>query len=681
MIRFTQRFDVRGVQGLSAQIWTYNLGANACVFLSDHTADATRSSDESVANVLTTLNRVLSEGGEHNFTATAANFVGEESWGTASSAYGACDLGHPRQYRFEYLYDSHGFDIDFVNTAESSVRDDAGDLFYHTTLSVPIQLSKPQGVVLQLSIEASSDLGADAVIPAFVYSLVRGTDFLATPPFYRNLAVGVPLDDHSYEFQLRIPKEVATDANIVMIDGVPMATLLLMPMWLSSGPSGVTRSALDATSITVGAAISRVRESAELVVARLATDMEALQASLPSSVEGYATGYLRFGGYSVYLYRFGDEFDSGASTSVDAIYLVGESEEQIATFQQTIVWNPDGAWARKSEDGFSLFLRTFKIIRNGISFTSQIVGKMLVPLLTLPSGGMEQMTFGRSTFIVTKLRDIETGRPYYVIGSTSVQTVKIHVPHPEVPGFTLTEVRTIEREVRGEIVDDLSNSRLLTGIRYANLRSALRGASVGATLVLFGSQAILAFRDGDVVKGSVYVLAGATATFGIVKSDVELVKSLFRGRVSEIGLRVRLGTVALIAVTGILASFELFQASQTSDSIKRLSHYESAGAVLVDSMVAAVPLYGAASMLGWQLGLVAAVGVEALLGVMPDRLALKIVSSPGSTIVFLFEYIFSTDIPSEVAQDALIQILNFLAEVARYGNSLDPPTPTLLLVP
>ncbi len=252
------------------------------------------------------MNRVLSDGGEHNFTATAAEFVRQESWGTASSAYGACDLGHPRQYRFEYLYDSNSFDIDFVNTAEATVRDDDGNLFYHTALSVPIQLSKPQGVVLQLSIEPSSDRGADAVIPAFVYSLVRGTDFLATPPFYRNLAVGVPLDDHSYEFQLRIPKEVATDANIVMIGGVPMATLILMPMWLSSGPSAVTRSALDATSITVGAAISRVRESAELVVARLATDMEALQASLPTSVEGYATGYFSFGGYSVYLYRLGD---------------------------------------------------------------------------------------------------------------------------------------------------------------------------------------------------------------------------------------------------------------------------------------------------------------------------------------------------------------------------------------
>jgi len=681
MIRFTQRFDVRGVQGLSAQIWTYNLGENACVFLSDHTADATRSSDESAANVLTTLNRVLSDGGEHNFTATAANFVRQESWGTASSAYGACDLGHPRQYRFEYLYDSNSFEIDFVNAAESTVRDDDGELFYHATLNIPIQLSKPQEVVMQLSLESDSDRGGDAVVPAFVYSLVRGTDFLATPPFYRNLAVGAPLDDHAYEFRLRIPKEVAAESNVVMIDGVPMATLILMPMWLSSGPSGVARSALDATGITVGAAISRVRESAELVVARLATDMEALQASLPSSVEGYATGYVRFGGYSMYLYRFGDEFDSGAPTSVDAIYLVGESEEQIGTFQQAIVWNPDGAWARKSEDGFGLFLRTFKIIRNGISFTSQIVGKMLVPLLTLPSGGMEQMAFGRSTFVVTKLKDIETGRPYYVIGATSVQTLKMRVPHPEVPGATLTEIRTIEREVRGEIVDDLSNSRLLTGVRYANLRSALRGASVGATLVLFGSQAILAFRDGDVVKGTIYVLAGATATFGIVKSDVALTGKLFEGRISKVGLRVRLGTAATIAVTAILASYELFQAGQATNPIKRLAHYESAGALVVDSIVAAVPLYGAASMLGWQLGLTITVGLEGLLGVMPDRLAIKIVSSPGSTIAFLFEYVFAVEIPSEIAQDALIQLLNFLAEVARYSNSLDPPIPTLLLVP
>src|SRR5207247_9493744 len=115
--------------------------------------------------------------------------------------------------------------------------------------------------------------------------------------------------------------------------------------------------------------------------------------------------------------------------------------------------------------------------------------------------------------------NLETEQPYYVIGETATQTVKVRVSHPEVPGVTLTEVRLIEREIQGEIVDNLDDSRLLTGVKYAQLRSALRGAAIGATLVIFGSQAVLAFRDGDVVNGTVYSVAGDTAVFGSVQAD------------------------------------------------------------------------------------------------------------------------------------------------------------------
>jgi len=86
-------------------------------------------------------------------------------------------------------------------------------------------------------------------------------------------------------------------------------------------------------------------------------------------------------------------------------------------------------------------------------------------------------------------------------------------------------------------------------------------------------------------------------------------------------------------------------------------------------------------VLGWQLGLTITVGAEALLGIMPNPLALKIVSTPGSTVTFLFEYIFGSEIPSDLAEDALIRLLNVLADTARFENSLDPPVPTLLLVP
>ena len=130
-----------------------------------------------------------------------------------------------------------------------------------------------------------------------------------------------------------------------------------------------------------------------------------------------------------------------------------------------------------------------------------------------------------------------------------------------------------------------------------------------------------------------------------------------------------------------MASYEVFQASQANNRINRLSHYESAGTIVVDTIIAVVPLYGAAAMLGWQLGLTITVGAEALFGIMPNTIAVRIVSTPGSTIAFFFEYIFGSEIPSNVAEDALIRLLSELAAEARFLNSLDPPVPTLLLVP
>ena len=539
---------------------------------------------------------------------------------------------------------------------------------------------------MQFSIRPEADRGAEpedgtTTVPAFVYSLFRGTDFLAAPPFYQNLAVGAAIDDHAYEFQLRIPEDVATEDNTTQVDGMPTATLVLTPAWLTSDGISVRKDALNVTDVTVAASLVRVQESAELVVARLATDMQALEAALPDSTETLVTGFYSFGSFSVYVYRMGDPFDSEAPASADAVYMLGNSTEEITSFQDTITWAPEDAWFRTSADGFGVALKVFKMIRQGISITSQLTASMLFPVLNVPSGALEEMSFGRSTFTVAKLTNLETGQPYFVIGETAVETVKLRVAHPEIPGVDLTEVRVVEREIRGEIVDNIEDSRLLTGVKYAQLRSGLRGAAVGATLVIFGSQAVLAFRDGDIVKGTVYVLAGATAVFGVVRSDAVLVRGLFKGRIFGAGIKIRLGVAAAIAVGGILASYEVFQASQTDNPIKRLSHYESAGTIVVDTIIAVVPLYGAAAMLGWQLGLTITVGAEALLGVLPDPLALKIVSTPGSTITFLFEYVFGSEIPSDVAEDALIQLLNFLADTARFDNSLDPPEPTILLVP
>src|SRR3989304_1669217 len=50
LVRFTQRVHALGVHGLFAGIYTLRTIDGACVFLSEHTADATRSSDDSLGN-------------------------------------------------------------------------------------------------------------------------------------------------------------------------------------------------------------------------------------------------------------------------------------------------------------------------------------------------------------------------------------------------------------------------------------------------------------------------------------------------------------------------------------------------------------------------------------------------------------------------------------------------------
>jgi len=322
-----------------------------------------------------------------------------------------------------------------------------------------------------------------------------------------------------------------------------------------------------------------------------------------------------------------------------------------------------------------------KILRRGISLTSQLASGIIAPIASMPAWTWQTMSFDRFSYVITKMESVETAAPYYVVGEFSTAVVSQRVPHPEVPNMWLTETRTIEFEARREVIDDIDDSTLLTGVKYGNLRAGLQGAAIGATLAIFGSQAVLAFRDGDAVKGFVYAAAGATAVFGIVKSNLVLVRRAFEGHAVGVEVKVKLGVVAAIAVGGILASYEVFLAEETNDPIERLAHYEAGGSIMTDTVIAVIPLYGAAAILGWQLGLNLVVGLQMLLGVMPNLLALRIVGSPGSTAVFLFEYVFATEIPSDIAEGALANLLNALAEAARFSNSLNPPRPTVLLVP
>jgi len=109
------------------------------------------------------------------------------------------------------------------------------------------------------------------------------------------------------------------------------------------------------------------------------------------------------------------------------------------------------------------------------------------------------------------------------------------------------------------------------------------------------------------------------------------------------------------------------------DALSQRYHFERSAAVVIDTSLTLIPVYGSAAVLGWTVGSF----IASLL--MPNALAASITSSPGSTITFLVEYFFSGTIPSSIAQDAFRHAAGSVITLAEGMNTIQkrPSVPVL----
>jgi hypothetical protein len=685
LLRFDQGVHALGVHGIAAAVFNYNVLTGTCDFLGDQVASATRSSDESMTSAMNQINQMFSDGGEATFRAINASTPELAGWGPAEFVYGACDFGHPKKYVITYTHDDHTFPVEFINVQPYSLKDDAHEPFYHAIIDVPLNASRSQTIVIQAKIRSDADRtsttsDAPTVLPGLSYVLSNGRDFFNIRPFYRNLAVGASLDEHVYEFTLRVPSLAVPSSNLFLKDRVLHATLVVTPLWLTIDGATRTKAAVNATAMTIGAAVVKVSEHAERLIVRLSRDVKAIQSVLPSSIATYETGFYNFGAYTVYVYRLETLFDEQSLTQADALFILGNGQEDIDTFQESAVWNP--TWRMRAIDGFNNPAWVFKAVRFSLSFSRQLFDHVYDPVPDIIHSTLDEDRFNYGYITIERVRNLDTMTDEFVVSARFLKIGQTRYPHPEFPWITRTDEAILDEDAVTEIVDDPSKASVLADSRYAAIRTRLRGTSAGVVAVIWGSQAILAYKDGDVIKGTVYLAAGAAGVLGIVKSDVVLVDAAFQGRYLSKGVTIKLGFAAAIATGGILAGYQLFLSTQTSDPIKKLSHYEAAAGTVADTAISLVPFYGPIFELSWVLTTVGIAALGPLLGYVPDSLAIKIVSSPGSTIVFLVEYFFSSQVPSDIARDALNKLLNFLIEAATNANALpNPPMPTIVLFP
>jgi hypothetical protein len=266
------------------------------------------------------------------------------------------------------------------------------------------------------------------------------------------------------------------------------------------------------------------------------------------------------------------------------------------------------------------------------------------------------------TFTIEKVKqEGEVGAYIVTAGETTDKIVKVGNL-----AFTLRVVKSTTAQVSS--IDDLMELEEEVGelakARYSKATKALKAASVGSVLVTDGVQAALAFKEGDEIKGTLYA---TKTTLGVLK-EVSTIEKLSAKSGTLKALGSAKGQAALtIAIGTVQVGINLYESTQTSDEIVKLRCYEGASAAAIDTGISLIPYYGQVIEGSWTLAIII------YSPFITKEWVKEVCSSPGTAITFLFEYFATTEIPSQIAEDAYKWVAEDMCKLVRELNELGIP--------
>jgi hypothetical protein len=660
LVRFDQAFHVFWLEGRRAEvskgIQDPTTGEVFCVLVSDEVDASTKSSSVTLDGIKNTTNDVFTEAGETRYTAVRVR-EGNPLASTLSvvtESFGDCAPLHSR-YDFEYWIHRDAFDLSFENTEDVTIEDESGLLFQYSVVRVPVEPGESSSVILQFSIPARADRSfftdySSWLAPAFPYVVFSGTHFDTAAVLHQGIAFATELNEHAYRVELRIPGEVLTRKSVEVIDDVPSVALYFSPNWLGRSSGIPIRDVLDPSALSI-ASISTERTT--LAYSLFLRSSFENQAALLAAAEGLSalpTGFHDSGGVLVYVLHTEDleAFDSMAIEEAEAVLIVGDTERDLFAARDAIDWGTQGAWFLTVLDPWGLATKSFRDAVKVVK-TSVTVARFLDLLrYRYAEPGQYLVHADPETLVILEKNELD-GNPIYVI--SIAESEERFLFEVTATGEVVVRQQSVFQFTRSEVTDDLSTSSIL-GARYETLKRVLRGLGVAAVLVTNGREAVIAFQQGDEIRGLVYGTNAVIGVVGILKGEAALsTLSVFRS--NRFGA-VKVGTIAMAASGALLAGYEATLGLQASEELERRHHFERAAAQTIDTSIALVPGYGAAITFSWGFTIVG------LSLIMPNPLAVRITSSPGSALVFLFEYAFTSEIPTEIAEQALTNAINVM---------------------
>jgi len=664
MVRFDQEMLVWWLQGTQAAVWRrqddFLRGTYDCPLISNDVAGSTRTSVVTSDTVVASVNDMFAKGGETRYQSVSSR-AGDPSLRETSVfgvTYGDCDEV-PNEYYIEYLIHRDVYSVSFRNVEEVTIEDANGASFWFNFTALPVEIGESFSIVIQLSYDPERDRTHledydNWLSPSFSYAVYAGPNFAETSVLLSATAIATDLNEHAYRIELKIPGGSLGADDVETVDGVPTIGLYISPQWTGRMAGEPVREAMDLAEFRI-ASITRERTTnATALIIRMTSDAQDALVEKADWMRSLPPGIHFVEGHPIYVFRTdaGVPLDTSLLHTVEGVFLVAPTEADLFAVRESIDWGIPGTWYAAMTDPWGSAIRAFrdsvKLMRLGVS-VSQFAD--LLRFRYASPGSYLLRGDGETTIIVDK-GQMGDSVAYTVSLAESQEEFLIDV----VSGEVVVRRHLTYRVTQTDVTTDLSGSRIFTS-RYEQIKASLRVLNAAAVLVTNGREAVIAFIEGDTIKGAVYTSNAALGLLGIYQGNKDLVKLL--GLRSERLGALKLGTVTQAAAGALLVGLELQQALTAPDELSKRAHLERASASTIDTVISIVPLYGPATTLGWS------VATLALSHLMPNRLAAAITSSPGSTIVFLVEYFFAGTIPSSVANAVLNDALALAVKFAQ----------------
>lgn len=528
------------------------------------------------------------------------------------------------RYTIDYDFKSQQYDVAFRNRVPTTLRDGQQQPFATRSFPVRVEGGRDSTVILQLSVDAGADRYAETAtsytVPALTFQVLDGTgDLLATRVVRDDVAVGAVLHENAYEVRLPLPVAAGT--------GTHEWTVVVTPVWVSKRDGQpVEVRAIDAGNLRIGAVAH------DLQLARTASTLQRVTAV----------------------------FQDLRSTSADVRRAAAAASFQQATTQVKTVIQKSPTQQGGFEYTLSVVQATAAIAKVGIGVLVQVgehtqwskAGDLLSLL-----GPDEAQRYAQ---VVDHLLRLQNASMAVIHGLQAV----VSIQQGDVIRATLYAARSLTEAflVMGdaeliragaaaaafatdlyEAVDAFRGGDNLRGSMYVlrasvSLLSAFdsQTGALGSALLSAGSsgvQAYGAFRQGDTVLGLVHSARGAGALARYFFAD-----KMIAG--------IPAGSVITAALGVIDVGYNLYLASQVQDPILKQRHVEDAVASALDTAIFLIPTVGPVIEAAWQ------VAWTALTLIFPDLAKHRMFRSPGAFLTFVGQVFFTNAIPSAYAEEA-----------------------------